>query len=239
MTEMKFLVVEDNPIDSNLIERYISRYNTTTNAKIQIEQVSNAEEAITTLDDEDQFDLILLDIQLPDLDGIGMISAIPRSAPIVIITSTTERAVDAFQINARDYLVKPVSYRRFKQSINRVVSVSSQEQATSPTDQKENIFVNTGQSYTKINLNNISYIEALDNYIRINRTSKKSVIVRQTMKHTNSKLDSNFFRVHRSYIVNIKKVEKIFSGSLMINEEHIPVSRTKMDALMEKIRTLN
>lgn len=236
---MNFLVVEDNPIDAGLIKRYIDRYSTTTNAKIQISEASNAEEAITILDDGEHIDLVLLDIQLPDLDGIGMVSTMPQSAPIVIITSTTERAVDAFKIDARDYLVKPVSYDRFKQSINRAVNDSSEEEATSPNEQKENIFVNTGQSYTKINLDNISYIEALDNYIRVNRIDKKSVIVRQTMKAANSILSSDFLRVHRSYIVNIKRVEKIFSGSLMIDEEHIPVSRSKMDMLMEKIKTLN
>ena len=234
---MKFLVVEDNPLDANLIKTYINRYRTTTKTKIQVSEASNAEEAMTILDDREQIDLVLLDIQLPDVDGIGMASTMPQEAPIVIITSTTERAVDAFQIDARDYLVKPVSYDRFERSISKIVDGNGEKKRASSVE--KNVFVNTGQSYTKINLDNISYIKALDNYVRINRFNKKSVIVRQTMKATDSKLGSDFFRVHRSYIVNIREIKKIFSGSLLIDGEHVPVSSTKMDMLMEKINTLN
>jgi DNA-binding LytR/AlgR family response regulator len=168
-------------------------------------------------------DLVFLDIQMPSINGLDFCRELDAKTIVIFTTAYTEHAVEGFNLKAMDYLVKPYSYERFEQAVQRVVEYFDLLQGKN-ADDKDYIFIRADYSLLKIEFGNIIFIEGLDDYIKIHLSTGKTIVARITMKNILDKLpQSNFFRIHRSFIVNQKFVTAFRGKSLFIGEKELPV----------------
>jgi DNA-binding LytR/AlgR family response regulator len=182
---------------------------------------------------KNKVDLVFLDIRMPDLTGIEFASLIPKTVYVVFTTAYPEYAVKGFDLAAADYLLKPVSLSRLLQACTlvqeRIANKSQQPEST------QSLFVKDGYNLVKINIPDITYIEAGDNYLSIYE-GKKHTLTRMTLSEMLEKLPVGAFqKVHKSYIVAIHKIEKIERAHLLIDGAKIPVSVNLREDLMRKV----
>ncbi|MCG8327108.1 MAG: LytTR family DNA-binding domain-containing protein [Chitinophagales bacterium] len=174
-------------------------------------------------------DLLFLDIQLPELNGIQYLKSI-ETPPKVIITSAYQNfAIEAFDLAVTDYLLKPYSFERFYKSINRVF-----ENQAAPSKSKDTFFVYADKTTHKIKSSDILYIKAEVDYVKI-KTVKQEILILDSLKNWNEKLKGQHFaQVHRSYIVNMEKVESISGNQLCIQDaEYLPISSTFKERVLK------
>jgi DNA-binding LytR/AlgR family response regulator len=168
-------------------------------------------------------DLLFLDIRMPSVSGIHFCRLIPKDIMVVFTTAYGEYAVEGFNLNAVDYLLKPFTYERFIQAVDKAHDFykfyHQQESAL-----QQYLFIRADYSLVKIMLEDILYIEGLDDYLKIYLTDRKPVIARMTMKAMQEKLPSrDFIRVHRSFIVPLKRIERLRKKNLLVAGREIPV----------------
>ncbi len=225
---MNCLIVDDDPTSRKLIGELVDK----TDWLNLIATCGSAEEASGALV-ENEIDLILLDVEMPGMNGLELLESLNKRYDVVLITSKEEYAVDAFDHGVTDYLVKPVEYSRFLKACNK-----AQENLKSQGEVGafEYIFVKSGTAYVKVNIPDVRYIESMGDYVVI-YTEEKRHVINITMKETEAKLASrNFMRVHRSYIVNLNSVKEIEDNTISVGDKSIPVSRSYKKALMDKLR---
>jgi DNA-binding LytR/AlgR family response regulator len=208
-----------------------------------LEEFSSAIQAIKYLN-ENKVDLIFLDIHMPNFSGLDFIRSLKKPPKIILTTSDPKFAIEAFEYDfIVDYLLKPIELPRFKKAIEKAekknISVSSSIKQTSKTTDIENDFyINIDRRLIKIDLPSIYLIEAKGDYIKI-KTETKEYTVHSTLKKIEEKLpDSLFLKIHRSYIINIKKIIDIEDNSVLVKKDVIPVSRSKRPELMKRLDLL-
>jgi DNA-binding LytR/AlgR family response regulator len=167
-------------------------------------------------------DLVFLDINMPSISGIDFFRKLPHKTMVIFTTAYSEFAVEGFNLNAVDYLLKPISVARFIQAAEKARSqYNYQNQAA----EQQFLFIRADYSLVKIPISDILFIEGLDDYLKIHIENQKTVVARMTMKTILEKLPpSGFFRVHRSFIVSLSKIDKIRNKMIYIGKEEIPVS---------------
>ncbi|MFT4736660.1 MAG: DNA-binding LytR/AlgR family response regulator [Cyclobacteriaceae bacterium] len=179
-------------------------------------------------------DLILLDIEMPDLTGMDLIKSIDNLPQIIFITGHTEYAFEAFEYKVTDFVAKPVNYGRLLKAIERARELNELE----GSGEQNEIFVRVDGRYVRLGLDEILYIESLGDYVKF-VTAEKAHVVHSTLKNINDKIQNNkFLKTHRSYIVNISKIVDIEENNLVIKDKVIPISRSHRPALMNRIKTL-
>ncbi len=187
-------------------------------------------------------DLLFLDVEMPGLNGLELLDQLSYMPAVILTTSKTEYAFDAFQYQVTDYLKKPISLPRFMQAVDKVIEKRGSVKTTAPAAVKEadvnEIYVKTEGRYIRIVYDNILYIENVGDYVKI-RTATGSHIVYATMKNLEEKLNPKyFFRVHRSFIINLSKIVDIEESNLVIADKVIPISRANKPELLEKLNIL-
>ena len=174
---------------------------------------------------------------MPGLTGVEFANSILPETKIVFISSKKEYAVDAYGLNAIDYLLKPVTLPRLTQAILKLKSTVSN--SSSSDEEKDHVFLKTGDGYKRIRITDINYVEALGDYVQI-FTADAKFIMNGTLKNAYSKLSGdNFKRVHRSYIVNMNKIEKIEDGAIVIGKKIIPIGRSYKKDFSDSINTFD
>jgi two-component system response regulator LytT len=209
-----------------------------------LEEFSNAMEAIKYLN-ENKVDLIFLDIHMPNFNGLDLIRSLKNPPKIILITSDPKFAIEAFEYDfIIDYLLKPLELPRFKKAIEKaktkeLKSALKTTKAKLDTNDIDNDFyINIDRRLIKIDLPSIYLIEAKGDYIKI-KTENKDYVVHSTLKKIEDKLpDSLFLKIHRSFIINIKKIIDIEDNSVLIQKDVIPVSRSKRPELMKRLDLL-
>ncbi len=209
-----------------------------------LEDFPSAIQAIKYLN-ENVVDLIFLDIHMPDFNGLDFIRSLKNPPKIILTTSDPKFAIEAFEYDfIVDYLLKPLELSRFKKAIDKanakqLTAVSNEDVAKSTSKDIDNDFyVNIDRRLIKIDLPSIYLIEAKGDYIKI-KTDTKDYVVHSTLKKIEEKLpDSLFLKIHRSYIINIKKIIDIEDNSVLIKKDVIPVSRSKRPELMKRLDLL-
>ncbi|SDS06812.1 two component transcriptional regulator, LytTR family [Polaribacter sp. KT25b] len=205
-----------------------------------IEEFSNAIQAMKFLN-ENKVDLIFLDIHMPDFNGLDFIKSLKNPPKIILTTSDSKFALEAFEYDfIIDYLLKPIELSRFQKAISKAEKKNIQ--VASPVskvkDVSNDFYVNIDRRLIKIDLPSIYLVEAKGDYIHI-KTDDKKYVVHSTLKKIEEKLpDSLFLKIHRSYIINIKKIIDIEDNSVLIKKEVIPVSRSKRPELMKRLDLL-
>ena len=206
-----------------------------------VDEFPSAIQAIKFLN-ENEIDLIFLDIHMPEFNGLDFIKALKNLPKVILTTSDTKFAIEAFEYDCIvDYLLKPIEIARFKKAILKVKKqqvVSPSNGSNIDSNYKNDFYVNIDRRLIKIDLPEIYLIEAKGDYIHI-KTEDKNYVVHSTMKKIEEKLpQSLFLKVHRSYIINVKKIIDIEDNSVLIQKDVIPVSRSNRPELMKRLDLL-
>jgi len=206
-----------------------------------VQEFSSAIEAIKYLN-ENQIDLIFLDIHMPGFSGLDFIKTLKNPPKIIFTTADPQFAIKAFEYDfIVDYLLKPIELPRFTKAINKAekLSLTQNKSNVKISNSADNDFyVNIDRRLIKIDLPTIYLIEAKGDYINI-KTDEKNYVVHSTLKKIEGKLpDSLFLKVHRSYIINVKKIIDIEDNSVLIKKDVIPVSRSNRPELMKRLDLL-
>lgn len=184
-------------------------------------------------------DLVFLDIQMPSMNGLEFCKELDAKTIVIFTTAFTEHAVEGFNLKAMDYLVKPFSYERFEQAVNRVAEYFDLLQNKS-VENKDYFFVRADYSLMKIEFNTILYVEGLDDYIKIHLSSGKNIVARLTMKNVLEKLPNEIFlRIHRSFIVNQSKISSFRGKTLFIGDKELPIGASYESDVAERKKKMN
>jgi len=233
---MNCIIVDDDKMSCKILEGYVKKSTSLNLIGIYNDSVA----ARNILTERQDIDLVLLDIQMPEMDGFDFIGSLDYPPNIIIISSAEEYAVQAFDFNVVDYILKPVSYGRFCKAIDKTIRYFSHKEAANTGD--EEIFIKKGSSLVKLKLKEIIYIEALENYVTLT-TGDDRFTIHFTMKAIENQLPSAIFiRVHRSYIINKSMIQAIKENSLdlMVGDtmKSIPVGKSFRDALLNDINVM-
>lgn len=209
-----------------------------------VQEFSDAIQAIKYLN-ENEVDLIFLDIHMPNFSGLDFIKTLKNPPKIIFTTSDPKFAIEAFEYDfIVDYLLKPIELPRFKKAISKAEKLAlsarntTKETSNKVEEVKNDFYVNIDRRLIKIDLPSIDLIQAKGDYILI-KTEYKNYTVHSTLKKIEEKLpDSLFLKVHRSYIINVKKIIDIEDNSVLIKKDVIPVSRSKRPELMKRLDLL-
>ena len=226
--KLKCAIVDDEPLALGLLESYVSK----TPFLELAGKYSSAVQAMKELP-EKQVDLLFLDIQMPELNGLEFSRMVDSRTRIVFTTAFEQYALDGYKVNALDYLLKPISYTDFLQAANKAVQWF--ELLNQPHDEITSIFVKSDYKLVQIELDNILYIEGLKDYVKIyEEGSQRPILSLMSMKAMEELLPSSrFMRVHRSYIVQKSKIRIIDRGRIIFGKTSIPVSESYKSAFQE------
>ena len=228
---MNSIIVDDDPLMLKLVEGLIAKAGTIEHLK----SFSNPREAQEFIRNE-KVDLIFLDVEMPEMSGIDLIQSLQYKPQVILITSKESYAVDAFKLEVTDYLVKPPTFERFMKACKRAEENLAERGKFEVS--KDKLFIKVDSHLVGINIDEITMVEAMADYVGIFAGEKKYVVY-STMKGIESKLPpSVFVRVHRSYIVNINRINSIEDGTLTIGQKLIPVGVTYKEKLMNTLNLL-
>lgn len=237
------IIVDDEPLAQDVLETYVEKVPDLHLVK----KCSNALEANETLKTE-EVDLMFLDIQMPQLTGIDFLKTLVNPPIVIFTTAYPNYAIEGFELNALDYLLKPISLDRFMKAVNKATEqiniqrkISDNEGALAPEAKptEDFTFVKADKKLVKVNYDNVIYIEGLKDYVII-RQDDDRVITLQTMKSLESKLPPDIFRrIHRSYIVNLNRINAIVGNMVEVIEKgkakHLPIGKNYREELLEII----
>ena len=197
-----------------------------------VAEFSNAIEANNGLKNND-IDLIFLDVEMPIINGFDLLESLENPPQVILITGNPDYALKAFDYNVTDYLHKPISLERFNASVKRAMAIFEQMQQAN--EEGDYIFVKSNLRQRKVVLNDIKYVEALGDYVKL-VTNEGNVVILSTMKSFEQKLPKDkFLRIHKSYIVNLEKIEKFNRKIIIVAGSQIPLSRHKKTELEEAL----
>lgn len=226
---IRAIALDDEPLALKVIESFCARV-----GYIQLEKTFTKTAEAHKYLRKQPVDLIFLDIQMPTQNGMEFYADIEQDVLVIFTTAFSEYAVDGFNVNATDYLLKPFSYDRFAQATEKVKKIVQSKNQTPNTEQY--LFIRADYSLNKILISDIDFIEGLDDYLKIHIDNQKTIVARMTMKAILEKLPaSEFVRIHRSFIIPISKVDKVRNKTVYIGDEEIPVSASYEAAFLAMI----
>ena len=227
---MNCIIVDDDEMSRNALEHLVSKIPFLVLTGVY----TKASEALPIMNSKN-VDLMLLDIEMPEISGIEFFKSL-KSPPLTILaTAKKEYALEAFECNIIDYLVKPIQLDRFFKAINRAKDIFDNYKKNEVSTSPDHLFVKVSGTLVKIGMKEILWIEALGDYITIN-TPEKKYTIHSTMKSIENKLaNDKFIRVHRSYIISIDSIHSIDDNVIIINKQLIPVGYVYKENLVRRL----
>jgi len=220
---MNCIALDDEPLALEIIEAYVKKHPELN----LIARCNNADEASKVLNSQ-HIDLMFLDIQMPGVTGLNFVRSLKNKPLFMFTTAYSEYAIDGFELDAIDYLLKPIAYDRFEKAIEKAkeyYTIKNNSGLTESDLENDFIFVKANQQLIKLAYGEILYVEAFADYVKIFLNDRK-IVTLQTMKKMEAKLPSDIFsRVHRSFIVNRKAVQSFSTSVCEVNGEKIPVGK--------------
>jgi len=231
------IIVDDEPLAIDVLETYVQKVPELN----LVAKCNNALEANEALNSH-SVDLMFLDIQMPQLTGTDFLKTLSDPPLVIFTTAYSNYAVEGFELDAIDYLLKPISLERFMKAVNKAmdqIELQSREEGAGEESERDFIFVKADKKLVRIKYDDIIYIEGLKDYVII-RMEKSRVITLQTMKSLEDKLPvQRFKRIHRSYIVNIDKIHAVVGNMVEVLEKnqpkHLPIGKNYREELLEII----
>ncbi len=212
------VIVDDEPLAVQLLKGYVEK-----TAGLELLYAgSNVFEALKLVQ-ENKVNLVLLDIQMPELTGIQFMKIAGEQCKVILTTAYSEYAIDGYEYNVVDYLLKPFSYERFKKAIDKFLN-SKGNIATSEAAKTDHFFIKSEYKLLRINFEDILYIKSLRDYIAIHTSTKQKIMSLESLRNMEALLPSdNFMRVHKSYIVALNKINFVERSRIVIDQEYIPI----------------
>lgn len=233
--KIRCAIIDDEPLALDLMESYVRK-----TAELQlVSRYSSAKSAIKGLEEE-PVDLVFMDIQMPQMTGLELAQALDSDTKIIFTTAFSQYAVDAYRTNALGYLLKPISYADFKETVKKAVewfNVKQQSELHHIPTEKEFMFVKSEYRTLKIYLKNILYIEGLKDYVKIYLEDQpKPILTLLSMKAMEEFLPQpQFCRVHRSYIVQMDKIEEVERSRIVFGKTYVPISDSNKEYIQDFI----
>jgi DNA-binding LytR/AlgR family response regulator len=231
---MKCIIVDDNKMARMALKQLVSQLS-------NIELVAECNDAAEALDilNSSQVDVLLLDIEMPGMTGLDLIKKLGNTKPLIIfITAKKDYAVEAFELNVIDYLIKPIALPRLKQAIDKAQETLDSNKQEVKVEEQGFVFVKDNGILKRIAIDDILFLEAMGDYVKVH-TLQKFHVVHATLKSIEEKLPSSkFIRVHRSFIVAINKIDYIQEGTISIFKTTIPVADTHKSNLNKRLNLL-
>ena len=235
--KIRCLLVDDEPLAIRLIENHISKIDSlevvaTCNSALKAFEILNTQE----------IDLLFLDIKMPHLTGIDFLKSLKNPPKTIFTTAYRDYALESYELETVDYLLKPVTFERFVKAIDKFTRLTAQ--VVTPVQKtavvSDYILVKSGSKHHKINLEDIIYIESLKDYIKIHLTTGNTIVSKYKLGEMEHELaSSHFLRIHRSYIINTEKITAFSSHDIEVNTIEIPIGASYKDAViifLEKIK---
>lgn len=224
MNKLKCIIVDDEPLAISLLEHYVEKIPF-------LELVFSTENPIHALEylHKNDSDLIFLDIQMSELTGINFMKIVGAHQKYILTTAYSEYALEGYEHNVVDYLLKPVSFERFQKSV-----LKAQERFSFPQEENTHFFVKSSGQRHRVSFNEIIYIESIKDYVNI-RTENDEYIVLDTLKSMENQLPERFVRIHKSFIVNLDKVKSIGAKKVILSEYEIPIGESYRAGLLDRI----
>lgn len=226
MSKISCIIIEDEPLAAKVLSDYIAQVPF-------LELKGNFKDAILATEflHENQVDLIFLDIHLPKLKGMAFLKTLVNPPAVIITTAYHQYAIEGFELNVTDYLLKPIEFERFLVAVNKVKSAHKSTVQDTGTATKDYLFLNVQKKKVKIYFNDILFIESQREYIKI-VTTKKEYYSKITTTEIESILPAaQFRRIHRSFIVSVNKIESYNSEMVEINGVQLPIGRAYRDVV--------
>ena len=232
---MKCIIVDDNPLARLAVRNMVLQIDDLD----LIGELDSATQAFNFLQ-KHACDLLLLDIEMPGLSGLDLIKTLEHKPLVILITSKTDYALEGYELQVVDYLLKPVSFSRLLKAIAHARELYQwQNQLEGEGEKKEFLFVRANNQMIRIDFEEILFVEAMGDYVLFH-THDKKYVVHLTMKSVEESLPQDrFLRVHRSYIVALEKIDNMVQNSLQIEKHIIPVSETYKSKLTKQMNTLS
>jgi len=228
---LRCLVVDDEPFSIEIIQNYIDKVP----GLVLEEKCLNAIEALHFMH-EHPVDLLFLDINMPEVSGIQMLSSLVDAPLVVFTTAYPGYAIEGFNLDAVDYLLKPFGFERFMKAVNKVYNrINERQGIKNKSEETDFIMIRADKRDYKINLSNIQFIQAKGDYLKIT-SSERSYLTHKTMQHMVQLLpDHRFLRIHKSYIVSIDRIKYIEGNQVFIGNESLPVGKVYREDLMKTL----
>lgn len=223
------LIVDDEPLAQDVLNSYVKQ-------TPQLELIGICNNAIEALEKMklSTIDLIFLDIQMPEITGIDFLRSLKNPPMVIFTTAYQNYAIEGFELNAIDYLLKPFSQDRFNKAVRKAEELSKLKEEHHQRED-DYIFIKSDQKLQKIYYNDIIFIEALADYVKIH-TPEKRYITLQTMKNMEEKLPDKFFkRVHRSYIIALDKIKTLVGSAVEVEGQKIPIGKNYKEAFFNAL----
>lgn len=227
---MRCLLVDNNSVDAEKIKEFIQK----TPFLELVGSVNNAFDAIEFLTHH-TIDLIFTEIDLPDLSGIEMLKSLPTMPMVVFVTSNKKFALEAFTLDAINYLIKPVDYPVFLKSCQKALKLFKFSKNQTTDLQNDFLFLKVNKELVRVAIKDILYIEGLKDYIIVKTTNNNYVTYLSLSKILTSLRGGMFVQIHRSYIINVKHIQKIIGNQVLISNKIIPIGRVFKQKAMKKI----
>jgi DNA-binding LytR/AlgR family response regulator len=232
------LLIDDEPPALKILASYISNIN-------GLEIVAQCKNAIEALDilRQKTVDVIFLDIKMPKILGTEFLKNLSHPPKVIFVTAYRDYAVEGYELDAVDYLVKPVSFERFFKAITKLNRVIDKETVTTTVEYKSNpeafVYLKVDKDMKKIFVNDIVYIESWKDYVKLFLANNKTFLVKQTISAMENLLSEHkFLRIHRSYIVSLNKISGYNGVSVQLDTNEIPIGRLYKQTVMERLQTL-
>jgi DNA-binding LytR/AlgR family response regulator len=224
------IIVEDLQVAADFLKKCCEK-----SGQVEVKNhFSNVSDALAYLN-ENSVDLLFLDVEMPGATGFELLDQLAYSPKVILTTSKPEYAYDAFEYNVTDFLKKPFTYQRFAESLQKLTATADSAPATVNID---HIFIKTEGKLVRLNNDDILYIESMGDYVKF-VTADKKYITHNTIKNLEDKVNrDSFMKVHRSYIINIAKIDDIRENDLYIKGNEIPVSKAHRGEVMKRLNII-
>lgn len=234
----KCLVIDDEPLARDLMRSHIEKLE-------NFEICAECGDAMKALQEihKHKIDLMFMDIQMPQITGVEFLKTLKNPPKVIITTAYREYALDGFELDVVDYLLKPITFERFLKSINKYYQTTQDEipnvkpgTVSNGIAEEAFIYVKENKKVVKVHLNEILYVEGLSEYVQIH-TAEKKIITKTSMTNMSDKLpDSSFMRIHKSFIVSLAKIEAFTSSSIEVPGKELPIGRSFKNAVLEVLQ---
>lgn len=223
--KVKCLIIEDEPLASDLLSLHISKI-----PELELAMVCNNAVTAGTYLTDNPVDILFVDIELPELNGLDFIRSLTYQPAVIITSAFSEYALEGYELEVTDYLLKPIKFERFYTAVMKALKKSKDlEQANSNASSEEYFFIKSGTKMHKINIKDIQFIEAMSEYVQIHTSTNKFMTLNSMSKILESLPGKNFVRVHRSYIVNIEKIDAVNGNTVEMMDKKIPISKSNKE----------